>query len=328
MPANPPIVNFDDEDGQDDASAMQEACRNLQRFAWDANDLKFTFQKLEIKMSAVGVKKQYTKFQVLSTVIPKAVEDEVKSMLCKQEAEYPDRNAYKLLKTEIFRIFGPRPEASIDRALSRVLVGKPSQLARALVGDICKTELVGCDCCPDVVSALWKRQIPADVRSGIAHMQFNKANFQAICKLADDIFDSNRPASGSAFSVAAVSGAGAGVAAQAPPPSFLNETQPGLDYPVPEVSAVSRGGRGGRRPWRGNRGGRGGQRGGAQASQSGGGSAPAAAGPKHKGTPHPDLPAGTWQGCSMHFKFGRGAFFCAEPSTCPWKNVFAPRPQK
>ena len=55
-------------------------------------------------MSAVGVKKQYTKFQVLSTVIPKAVEDEVKSMLCKQEAEYPERNAYKLLKSEIFRI--------------------------------------------------------------------------------------------------------------------------------------------------------------------------------------------------------------------------------
>ena len=81
----PAIVNFEDENADDVAQAMQEACRNLARFAWDANDLKFTFQKMEIKMSAVGVKKQYTKFQILSTVIPKVVEDEVKGLICKQE---------------------------------------------------------------------------------------------------------------------------------------------------------------------------------------------------------------------------------------------------
>ena len=78
---NPPIVNFEDENAADDPQALQNACRNLERFNWDPNNLKFTFQKLEIKMSAVGVKKQYTKFQVLSTVIPKEVEDEVQSLL-------------------------------------------------------------------------------------------------------------------------------------------------------------------------------------------------------------------------------------------------------
>ena len=56
------------------------AKRNVERIEWDDNDVAFFFSKVEIKMSAVGVKKQYTKFQVLSTVLPKKVEDQVKSL--------------------------------------------------------------------------------------------------------------------------------------------------------------------------------------------------------------------------------------------------------
>ena len=57
MLENDVVVDFEDENGRDDAQAMQNACRNLEKFNWDPNDLKFTFQKLEIKMSTVGVKK-------------------------------------------------------------------------------------------------------------------------------------------------------------------------------------------------------------------------------------------------------------------------------
>ena len=99
-------------------------------------------------MSAVGVRKQYTKFQVLSTILPKKVEDEMKALLVKSEAEFPAKDAYKQLKTEVLRIFGPKPEGAVERALSRVMVETPSQLARALVNDICKTQLKGCKCCP------------------------------------------------------------------------------------------------------------------------------------------------------------------------------------
>ena len=53
------IVNFEDEDGTDDANAMQEACRNLQRLEFEHNDLDFWFNQVEIKMSAVGVKKNF-----------------------------------------------------------------------------------------------------------------------------------------------------------------------------------------------------------------------------------------------------------------------------
>ena len=85
--------------------------------------------------------------------------------------------------------------------------GLPSQLARALVNDICKHDVkLDCKCCPDVVLALWRRQLPGNVRSGIAHMKFNKDTFNAVCQQADDIYVANKPAAmaKAAFSVAAV----------------------------------------------------------------------------------------------------------------------------
>ena len=81
MPDPPAIVAFEDENGTDDQRALQEACRNVERVEWDDNDVAFFFSKVEIKMSAVGVKKQYTKFQVLSTTLPKKVEDQLKPLL-------------------------------------------------------------------------------------------------------------------------------------------------------------------------------------------------------------------------------------------------------
>ena len=102
------------------------------------------------------------------------------------EDEFPNNDAYKSLKNEVLRIFGPRPEQGMERALNRTLVGKPSNLARALVSDVCKRQL-DCPCCPDNVAHLWKRQLSSTVRAGIAHAEFSKANFNAITQLADDI---------------------------------------------------------------------------------------------------------------------------------------------
>ena len=191
----------------------------------------------------------------------------------------------------------------------------PSQLARALVNDICKKQL-DCECCPAVVLALWKRTLPMQVRAGIAHMTFSKQTFNEVLQLADDIFETQN--------VATPSGA---VNALSASPS-LDETQPGLAYPVAEINAVSRGrgGRGGRGRGGRGRGRGGGARGGGQQNPT---TTPAQAGPKHKGTRHPDLPAGDVDRyCSMHFRWGRGAHFCSEPGSCPWKNVFTPKPAK
>ena len=308
---NQAVINFEDENGADTAGALREGIQAVSKINWDDNDLKFVFKKLEISIAAAGAKKQYTKFQIVSTILPKHIEDEVKALLVMQETEFTDNDSYKLLKSEIMRIFGPKPSAAIDRALTRVLAGKPSVLARALAGDVNKK--LDCDNCLAVVLSLWKRQLPSTVRAGIAHMEFTKDNFNAITQLADDIFESQP----NSATVAAMR-----VEGSAPNPQ-LDETQPGLAYPVQEVNAVSRGGRGGR----GNRNNRGrGSRG--RGGRGGQASSGQAATPRHKGTKHPDLPNGEWLGCSNHFKFGRGAYFCAEPATCPWKNVYAVRPSK
>ena len=307
----PNIVPFDKEDGEDDANALRESCRSLEKLEWDEADLKFFFNRAETRMKLNGAKKQYTKFQVLSEIIPKRVQDEVKELLSQSEEEFPNGDAYLQLKTEILRVFGPRPEDAIERALNRVLVGKPSQLAKALVNDVCKQKF-NCPCCPAIVGHLWKKQLSSAVRAGIAHCVFDKEHFNETVKLADDIHDNTaRPAT-----VAAV--AAARSAANA------DETLPAIPYPEPEVAAI-RGGRGGR----GNRGFRGGGRGGG--GNRGGGQAPASGQPqarRFRGPKHPDLPDGEWRGCALHYKWGRNAHFCAEPSTCPWRNIFTPKQPK
>ena len=302
--APPPIVNFEDEDGVDEPRAMQDASNDLRSFEFNKEDLLFYFNQIEGKMCAAGVRSNYTKFRVLSNIIPTFVTNEVKSLLRKQATDFPNRDAYKQLKTEILRIFAHRPEKQVEKALNRMLTGSPSQLLRALVGDLCKTELVGCQCCPAIIMALWKKQLPSSVRAGIAPISLSADTFKSLCELADDIFDNinlHKP------TVAAAS---------------LDETQPAIPYAEPEVNAA--------RNWRGRgrgRGGRGRGRGrGSQQQQQQQQTAAQGTKPKHTGNKHPDLPAGEWKGCSMHFRWGKGAHFCNEPATCPWKNVFTPKP--
>ena len=314
-PAMPdPVVDFEDENGEDVAGALKEALQSAVKLEWDDKDIPFFFQRLEIILEASGAKKQYTKFQVLSNILPKKVQDEVKSLLIKKATEFPHNNAYKLLKTEVLRVFGPKTGSSMDRALGRVLAGKPSQLARALVRDVCKNEL-NCQCCPDNVLALWRRQLPSHVRAGIASMPFNKDNFNNVVNHADDIFDSQPAATVAAVKV-----------------DSLNETLPGLQYPVPEVAAINRGGggRGGGRGYRGGRGNRGnrGSRGGGNGQTSADTQSAPTGSARFRGPKHPDLPPGDWKGCGLHYRWGRSAHFCAEPATCPWKNIFTPKPPK
>ena len=207
------------------------------------------------------------------------------------------------------RIFGPRPEAAVQRALARVLAGPPSQLARELVSDLCQKELVDCTCCPAIISHMWRKSLPSNVQAGIAHMTFDSANFEAIIKLADDIFATNH-ASSSLPAVASIR--------QSP-----DDTLPAIPYPQPEVAAVQRGGRGGR----GGRGrGRGGRGGRGAANQNQNPQSQNQNSDKPRGAKHPDLPAGEWKGCRMHYIHGKSAYFCAAPATCPWKDIFTPRP--
>ena len=338
---NPPLpadamANYEDENGVDDDKALSNAISALKnkKFAYD--DLDFYFTQIEIVMQTHGVKKNYTKFMVLASIIPTEVENEVKPLLRKKETEL-NNEGYKLLKNKILQIFSAKQEARYLRAMGRTLTGKPSQLARALVDDICDHELEGC-CCPHIVLGMWKQKLPLAVRQGIARMRFSKETFDEICQVADDVFGES-PSSGV---MAAVSVNPAG-----PTPAWTaadNNWQPALDpnqayYQLPEVAAI-------RSPWRGGRGGRGGRnfrfqsrgnRGGGQSAQSGGGASASNSDPKPGVNPRDARlrwPRATRSGdsppiqsCKKHWVFGKNAHNCEEPAYCPWKDYFTPRQQ-
>ena len=88
-------MTFEKEDGKDDAKALQEACKTLERFEWMEDDLLFWFSQVEIKMAQCGVRKQFTKFQVLATIILRRIIEEVKPLLRKTEADFTEKDSYQ-----------------------------------------------------------------------------------------------------------------------------------------------------------------------------------------------------------------------------------------
>ena len=329
------MANFEDENAVDDEGALQNGLRQLKNFEVDMNDLDFTFNQIETKMQANGVKKQYTKFQILADIIPKRVQDQVRPLLRKKETDLGN-NAYKRLKTEILRIFSPREEADFERAMARVLIDTPSALARDLVNDLCQHELTGC-CCHKFIVGLWKRQLPLAVRQATAHIKFNAENFNQICELADKVYAQGRPSGATAAgapSIAAVQLPHYNPQ-QIPVREVMNQafsehfpTHPDPSA-TPEVAALARGGRGGQRGHfrgRGYRGqGRGGGRGGAQPSQAQQSQSQA----NHNNPKWPNLKRSQdnppFSSCRKHWRFGKTANWCEEPLTCPWKNFISPK---
>ena len=317
------MVNYDSETAEDVGEALQAACRSLKGYEFEQSDLDFYFNQVELQMRTNGVKKNYTKFLVLSSILPAKVRDQVKPLLRKQESDYTNAGQmpYKVLKDKILAIFRPPQESEFERAMSRVLSGRPSDLARELVNDLCDHELVGC-CCSKFIVGLWKKQLPLSVRQSIASMTFNADNFEAIVKLADDVFSQGRQSQ-----VSALSGA-----VSLPAPAVFDEAfrdELPSDQ-VQQVAGLGRGGRGGggQRGGRGQRGffrgqGRGGGRGGrgGQQNQSAQGGVAQSQGQiqsknshsRHKTQRHPDNPP--FQSCFQHWTYGKSAHFCMEPGS-------------
>ena len=77
--------NYDAAHADDEADgAMDKAINALKNKVWNDDDVPFFFAQVEIKMKSAGVKSNFSKLQVLSTIIPKKVEEEIKSILIKQ----------------------------------------------------------------------------------------------------------------------------------------------------------------------------------------------------------------------------------------------------
>ena len=343
------MPNYDEQDGTDGANAMDNAIRALKGYEFNYQNLDFYFNQIEIKMQAAGVKKNFTKLQVLSTILPQNVINEVMPLLMMKETDFPEKDGYLQLKNEIMSIFGQPANAGFERAMSRVLAGKPSTLGRALINDMCKKTpaLTDC-CCKNWVYGQWMRNLPGYVKRGIASYGFDEDNYKDIFQRADDIYSSDRP-----VPVPTTPQSVAALAVHSPvAQAQINAVDPlddgfhpayGMNQDANVIAALQYGrggrgqGRGGRgfgqgRGYRGNRGGgrgsggfaRGGgnQNNGGQTGQ-GQGQGRGGAHPRHKTQRHADSPP--FQSCWRHWTYGKGAHFCEEPSTCPWKDVWIPK---
>ena len=320
-----PIMDFETENGQDDAGALVNALRNLEKLEFDVQDIDFYFSQAEIKMQTAGAKKQYTKFQILGSIIPKKVQDQVKSLLRKKETDFANNNSYKLLKDKIIQIFSPPQEARFERALSRTLTGLPSELARDLVNDICDHELENC-CCQRTVVGLWKRALPMSVRLAVSAMKFTHETFDQVVQVADDAYNTSRP---SGVTVAATT-TSTWTSADGPSTQEVQNTgfiaDPNDPVQVATQNILAAVQRGNFRGSRGGGRGRGGR--GNRGSQRSRGGTSTASGQSSGGRwshlqRHPDNPPSSV--CKKHYLFGKSAHWCEEPASCPWKSYFVPK---
>ena len=250
-------------------------------------------------MASVG--KQWLKKTVLQRNLPVKQKEDVKALLTLQKAE-AGNNIYFRIKTELIRIYAPKPQDAYRKALGRTMTGLPSQLGYQVINDICKkpTKLDGC-CCAGAALAIWSMKLPVGVLAHISNMPFTLATYKEVFEAADKVHQSSNQ-----LQVAAIS---------------LDETQSAFDpQNQPQVAAFTNNGQ---KPNRGGQANRGGNRGrgrGQRGQRGGRGAAQASRGPRHSSNPPESC-------CERHYRHGPESWYCVAPLTCPWVNKCAPRNQ-
>ena len=297
--SEPPIMANFDETNEDNGA---DAIKNLGQIKvnWDAEKPEYFFQKLETELQIFSINKQFTKRQALIRALPDEVAVEFMHLVTLQETEAGNL-AYKNLKTALIKAYGPRPGDAFQRALDRVMVGKPSTLLKLLITDICKQNLTNC-CCQTTVWGLFQNKIPLYLKTGLANETFNNANMHDIMDRADNLWAANQ-----------VDKQVSALAAQAPTTKTVST--PATADTSTEIAAVNKGRanfRNSRNRGRGNRGGRG------RGSQNQAQNQPDPRGKRHESNP-------PWNSCSAHWVYYDKAFKCQSPMTCPMKDKITPK---
>ena len=296
--------DFETENGQDGAKAS-ELGRQI-KVEFSAADIKFWFAELEAEMVMATIKSQYLKKTVLQRNLPIKQKEDVKSLLTLTQTE-AGNDIYFKIKSELIRIYAPKAKDSYCKALTRTMVGLPSQLGNQIVEDVCKksSKLNGC-CCAAAVEALWQLQLPVGVRAHVSNLEFTHATYKQVFEAADRVYMSSKQVSVAAMasSVAAVSVG-----------DDLDETQAAFTLQnQPEVAAFKGSGSngGGKKKNKKNK----------NKNASSPSSANSSRGQKHSSVP--DNMAEKM--CDRHFRHGTGAWYCVKTSSCPWKDKVASKP--
>ena len=184
------MEDFEKENGTDGDKALDKL--SGLNIPFNKNDIEFWFSNVEGRLELIQVKSQWLKRMALLQLLPAEVQEEVKSLF-KLSKTQAGTEIYLKIKKELMDLFGPKAEDAYDRAAGRVLTGKPSQLGKLLIDDLCKCEskLNGC-CCDRIVWGMFRKQLPIVVRNHISDLPFNKDTYKSVFAKADQVFDSNR----------------------------------------------------------------------------------------------------------------------------------------
>ena len=224
---------------------------------------------------------------------------------------------YKDLKQEILQLYGSKDEDAFNKAISLKMTGKPSAFGKKLVHILCPGAKPFDSChCARIVYGFWVAQLTPAIKSQLAGKKFNKDTYKDLFIRADEVWVANGGSPAPPTVIAAVA-----------QPSTV--VQPSVQEDQPQVSAIQRGGRGRGNRGRGNRGGgrgtgRGAYNSNSNQSNQSNSNSPSSK-PHQKGPKHPDLPSNAAWACAQHWKKGRSAPYCSDPTVCQWNQVYVPR---
>ena len=303
------MANYDETNAADDAGAAAEA-RNI-KLAFDRKDIKAWLTRLEIRLEFAGVKSQWLKRLCLENILPEDVAHTCKEYFCKPQTD-AGTHIYKDCKNRLLEVYGSKPEEDFLKADNYVMAGLPSQAAKDLRDMMCQnaTKLETC-CCSVGVGARWRNLLPPEVKAQVAGMPLKKkTEFEAAIKKADEVFQAvkvNQPVS----AVAVKKPATAGAKSKKPVDLDTSADAPALDqmaHLADQIAAFNKNYQKSKNSGGASRG--------AQQKRGPAGK-PQARGRAPK--PHPDGPPE--EACDIHWRFGRSAYYCLSPSTCPWHDI-------
>ena len=292
------MADFDKIDGKDGDKALDKM--SSVQVPYDANDLEYWFSEVEGQLELIDVQSQWYKRMALQKLLPLEVKEEVKTLLRLSKTQ-AGNDIYFRLKQELLELFGKRPEDDYTRAKNRLLTGKPSQLGKALIDDICKKEkkLDGC-CCHNTVWAMFRDQLPIVIRNHISRMKFSKDTYKEIFQAADQVWASNQ--------------APEPAAAARPTVAAIKQDQAPSD-PAAVAAVTSNGPR--RKPKKNQN-----QSNAATTSSKPATTTTTATSSKPKGTRHATAKGKDENLCKIHFSWGVNATYCAAPWKCPMKDTW------
>ena len=259
---------------------------------FDPNNIKFWFAQLEDEMEMATINRQWLKKSVLQRNLPLKIKEDVMGFLSLQKAE-AGAHIYLDIKNELVRIYAPKPQDAYNKALSRTMVGLPSQLGYQIINDICTkpVKLDGC-CCAAAALAIWSNQLPVNIRAHISNMSFTKETHKQVFEAADRVFNSARQVNAAVAAIVT---------------SSHDETLPAFNaqnQPSAEVAALKN---------KNNQGGSGKNKKNKKPRK-----------PRSQLTKHASVPDKLAEKmCDRHYVHADQAWYCLAPTTCPWKDKCA-----